>query len=228
MRRLIFADVHANEPALRAVLEDAGRFDEAVFLGDIVGWGPHPRQCAELLRETDARRVLGNHDRSSCTPGARWIWDLWTYDQLSEGTRAWIMDCPEELSACFGDATVYAVHRVSGASGYLSPCISPKDFAAAFGAAEADVLLCGHSHHGIERVWQGRRYMCVRAVGQMRDGDPQAGYTIEENGRFTHRRVPYDVERVIYDLNGIGLEESFLERWSSFLRTAYDGEWSRM
>ncbi len=48
MRRSIFADVHVNGPALRAVLEDAGHWDESVFLGDIFGWGPHPKQCADL------------------------------------------------------------------------------------------------------------------------------------------------------------------------------------
>ncbi len=62
----------------------------------------------------------------------------------------------------------------------------------------------------------------------MRDGDLKAGYTIEENGRFFHYRVPYDVEKVVHDLDGVGLDDGFKARWSRFLRSAYDEEWSRL
>ena len=105
MRRLIFTDVHANEIALAAVLNDAGHWDEALFLGDIVGFGPHPAECARLL---------------------------------------------------------------------------------------------------------------------------QAGCTIEENGILTHHRVPYDIEKVVFDLDKIGLDPTFLSRWSQFVMTAHDPEWSRL
>lgn len=229
MRRLLFSDVHANEPAFRAILEDAGHWDEAIFLGDIVGWGPHPRQCAALLMETKALRVIGNHDVSCCAKRSDWVWDAWTYDQLSNGMRQWILNCPVTLSRMFGGLSVYAVHCASnGRSSYLPPSISPADMAEAFGEHPAELLLCGHSHHGIERVWQGKRYVCIRAAGQMRDGDPQAGYTIEENGKLTHHRVAYDVEQVCFDLKKIGLDDAFRERWAAFIRTAYDPQWSRL
>ncbi len=45
MRRLWITDVHANLPALEAVLADAGVVDEIICLGDVVGWGPHPSAC---------------------------------------------------------------------------------------------------------------------------------------------------------------------------------------
>jgi len=228
MRRLIFTDVHANEPAFRAILDDAGLWDEALFLGDIVGWGPHPKECTELLREMGAVRVLGNHDLSCCAERKGWIWDLWTYDKLTDELRNWILDCPNSLNFYSGDRKVFAIHRVLDKTLYLSPSISPQEMAKSFGESDAQLLLCGHSHHGIERVWNHKRYACIRAVGQMRDGDPQTGYTIEENGRLTHYRVPYDVDKVIYDLKSVGLDESFAVRWSSFLATAYDKEWSRM
>jgi hypothetical protein len=106
--------------------------------------------------------------------------------------------------------------------------LSPALWADAFGEEEADLLLCGHYHHGIERTLGGKRYAAIRAVGQMRDSDPQAGYTIDQDGTLTHYRVPYDVERVVYDLDKIGLEESFKARWTNFIRTAHDPEWSRL
>lgn len=228
MKRLIFTDVHANAPALHAILSDAGHWDEAIFLGDIVGFGPHPAECAALLREIAPKRILGNHDYDCCIRRQKSLWDAWTYDRLSEDMRQWILDCPQSLSLRFGDLRVSCSHRAPCASGYLRPSVSAQEMAEAFRGADADLFLCGHYHHGIERAFEGKCYAAIRAVGQMRDSDPQAGYTIEEDGRLTHRRVPYDVERVVYDLDKIGLEASFKARWASFIQTAHDPEWSRL
>ena len=228
MKRLIFSDVHASAPALTAVLNAAGHWDEALFLGDIVGFGPHPAECAALLREVNPRRILGNHDLDCCMKRPRSVWDCWTYDRLSDDMRRFILDCPPTLSLQFGEMRVFCSHRAPCATGYLLPTLSAQEMADAFGEEEADLLLCGHYHHGIERTLGGKRYAAIRAVGQMRDRDPQAGYTIEENGILTHYRVPYDIEKVIYDLDAIGLEASFKARWANFIRTAYDPEWSRL
>ena len=231
MRRLIFTDVHASLPALTAVLHDAGHWDEALFLGDIVGFGPHPAECTALLREINPLRILGNHDYDCCTKrpkSLKSLWDAWTYARLSDDMRRWVLDCPGARSLHFGDLRVLCSHRAPSAIGYLLPSVSAEKMAAAFGDTDADLLLCGHYHHGIERVHEGKRYAAIRAVGQMRDGDPQAGYTIEEDGELTHHRVPYDIERVVYDLGAIGLEEAFRARWASFIRTAHDPEWSRL
>ena len=228
MRRLIFTDIHASEPALTAVLQEAGHWDDVLFLGDVVGFGPHPAECAALLREIAPRRILGNHDLDCCQKRPRSLWDAWTYDRLSEDMRRWILDCPPALSLRFGELRVFCSHRAPSAVGYLRPSVSAEEMAAAFGDADADLFLCGHYHHGIERILDGKHYAAIRAVGQMRDSDPQAGYTIEEDGKLTHHRVPYDIERVVYDLDAIGLEDAFKARWSQFLKTAHDPEWSRL
>lgn len=60
----ILSDIHANLPALEAVLRDveqcgAGRF---VFLGDIVGYGASPAECVDRVRELGGECAMGNHD----------------------------------------------------------------------------------------------------------------------------------------------------------------------
>ncbi len=65
MRYAILADIHSNLAALRAVLDDIhtkGGVDEMWCLGDIVGYGPEPRQCLELVQKHCAVGVAGNHD----------------------------------------------------------------------------------------------------------------------------------------------------------------------
>lgn len=63
-RIALLSDIHANLPALQAVIEDADRLGirDFVFLGDIVGYGPHPAECVEMVRQSGAPCVLGNHD----------------------------------------------------------------------------------------------------------------------------------------------------------------------
>ena len=65
MRYAIIADIHANLTAFIAVLEDLerqGGAEKIWCLGDVVGYGPDPHECIELLRQTDHVCVAGNHD----------------------------------------------------------------------------------------------------------------------------------------------------------------------
>src|SRR5881296_1384097 len=64
MRLGIFSDVHANYEALSAVLEAyrSERIDVYYCLGDTVGYGGSPNECADLVRKTARKTILGNHD----------------------------------------------------------------------------------------------------------------------------------------------------------------------
>ena len=70
MRLAILADIHANLPALEAVLRDvAGRGVEGVLhLGDLVGYGPHPDAVVARVREQQIGGVVGNYDLAVCHP----------------------------------------------------------------------------------------------------------------------------------------------------------------
>jgi predicted phosphodiesterase len=62
----IISDIHANLPALTAVLEDIDRrgVKEVFCLGDIIGYGPQPRECLDLLIERHIVSIMGNHDQA--------------------------------------------------------------------------------------------------------------------------------------------------------------------
>lgn len=65
MRYLVLSDVHANLPALEAVIAEAKArgFDATIFLGDAVGYYPHAEEAVQRLIELDpVVRILGNHD----------------------------------------------------------------------------------------------------------------------------------------------------------------------
>jgi len=69
LRALLVADIHANLEALQSVVKDASAgqgFDQIWSLGDVVGYGPDPAACIDLLREHDVTAVAGNHDLAAC------------------------------------------------------------------------------------------------------------------------------------------------------------------
>jgi len=233
MKRLWIADVHANLPAFEAVLADAGTVDETVFLGDIVGLGPHPGECVDLLRQLDAKAIRGNHDttilniKSSSTQRAVPVdWNEWTRDQLNASQLSFLASLPHELSVESDGVTIQVMHHPAKAP-YMHPDMPDAVLARQLHAIQYPVVFCGHSHRAMDRSVNGCRYVCIPPIGQPRNRDPRAGYAIEDGGTLTFRYVTYDVERVASDIQNIGLHEEFCQRWLSFLRTGFDAEWSR-
>ncbi|HLJ58685.1 MAG TPA: metallophosphoesterase family protein [bacterium] len=218
MRYAIFSDVHANLEALEAVLAEAGsgRPDAYVCLGDVVGYGPDPNECAARVRDLGAATVAGNHDRAALgavdldtfSALARAAIE-WTQTVLLAETRTWLAALPLRRDIAGG----LAVHG------------SPRDpieeyildlpaALANFSAAAFTCCFVGHTHipgafvlepdgrvgtvtlppGSPVRLRPDARYIVnVGSVGQPRDGDPRASYLIldADAGTVTLRRVSY-------------------------------------
>ena len=104
MRVLVISDIHGNQAALESVLADAaGKYDTIWCLGDVVGYGPRPNECVELIRERTSLCVMGNHDWAvlgrpginvdDFNPQARQA-VLWTRDELSDDNRRYLDSLP--------------------------------------------------------------------------------------------------------------------------------------
>jgi predicted phosphodiesterase len=105
MRYLVITDVHGNRFGLEQVLADSAReYDRVLCLGDVVGYGAHPNQCCELLREADAICLMGNHDAAALEQlDISWFNPvateaiLWTRAQMSEENKKWLAGLPPQL-----------------------------------------------------------------------------------------------------------------------------------
>lgn len=116
MKFAVISDIHANVPALTAVLESiaAERVDRIVCLGDVTGYHTEPDACVRLLQEVGALCVAGNHDRAvlgalemdGFSPQARRA-VAWTRERLEDATRDFLAALP--LKRSIGDRLV-AVH----------------------------------------------------------------------------------------------------------------------
>lgn len=115
MKILVVSDAHGNKFGLEAVLK-AGRECQAVLcLGDIVGYGAHPNECCELLREHHANCLSGNHDAAALGKvDVQWFNPVakaaieWTGRQLTPENRSWLDGLP--ASANFPALNFQAVH----------------------------------------------------------------------------------------------------------------------
>ena len=110
MRYAVFTDIHANLEALEAVLAKIDELaqeepiDQVWFLGDLVGYGPNPNECIEILRARTDVIIAGNHDWAAVgkidledfSEAAR-ISAEWTAEQLSEEHRQFLTDLPERI-----------------------------------------------------------------------------------------------------------------------------------
>jgi diadenosine tetraphosphatase ApaH/serine/threonine PP2A family protein phosphatase len=238
MRYAVLADIHANLAAFEAVLADikaGGGVDELWCLGDVVGYGPDPSACIELLRRQHPVCIAGNHDL-----GAIGKLDLsyfnsvaaaacrWTAGRLSPEDTGYLADLP--LSVVQDD--FYLVHG-SPAEPLMEYVLSTGIAARNFSFFDTPYCLVGHTHvplafkrsdgscssvalsPGIGLVLGADR-MIVNpgGVGQPRDGDPRASYGIyDSEGRiFRLHRVPYDVDATQQKMIRAGLPMSLVLR----------------
>ncbi len=102
MRVAILTDIHANLPALEAVLEACAPYDAVWVMGDVVGYGPYPDDVIARLRKEHAVAVRGNHDAavlgeldtSVFNEDARLAVE-WTADRIGTSSRHWLEGLPE-------------------------------------------------------------------------------------------------------------------------------------
>jgi predicted phosphodiesterase len=234
LKRLILADIHANLPAFEAVLRNAPEADEILFLGDIVGYGPHPAECVDLLRSLSPTAIIGNHDSEALrradddawSNSAHDIWLRWTLDRMTAEHLDYLRAMPDSLRIQAGSRQATVLHQTPGPR-YLRPSSTPEEVAEALDGVDGDLVYSGHVHRAMRHQVGERELVCFPAVGQARNRDPRAGYAVETDGKLEFRYVDYDVEQTARDTAQIPLPSPFAERWQRFLLAGYDPEWSR-
>jgi diadenosine tetraphosphatase ApaH/serine/threonine PP2A family protein phosphatase len=213
VRRALISDIHGNLEALEVVLDDikSQGITEIFCLGDIIGYGPNPRECIDRVMENCRVTLLGNHDQGAMFDpdgfniGAeRAI--FWTREQLESSNdrenneRRW--EFLGELPRTFRADPFLFVH--GSPRNPLSEYIFPEDI---YNHRKMERLFqlvdryCfqGHTHvpgvftEGFQfyapeeidneyTLGDGKLMINVGSVGQPRDGDPRACYVILDDG----------------------------------------------
>jgi len=226
-RLLVISDVHANLPALEAVLREP--HDGLLCLGDIVDYGPHPAACLRRIQDEGAATVMGNHDRAAadgsdpgCRPEFRWLADAvlpFTRAQLTEDDRRYLGALPHWIAGPDPAADWLCVHAtpVNTLYKYVGP--DPEAWARELEGSSADRFLVGHTHLQFDLPVGNRRVVNPGSVGQPKDGDPRAAYAVIERDRIELKRAEYPVEHTVRALDESGIAPDAVRVLSAILRT---------
>ena len=211
--KAIISDIHSNLEALQAVLSDIAQqpVTEIYCLGDVVGYGPNPCECVDLVMDCKVV-LLGNHDQGALfdpegfnASAERAI--FWTRAQLESGgadreARARRWDFLGERPRSHREDDFLYVH--GSARNPLNEYVFPEDI---YNQRKMERIFAlvdrycfqGHTHvpgifteslqfHSPEEIdhtykLDGRKTLCnVGSVGQPRDGDPRACYILLDDG----------------------------------------------
>lgn len=243
-RIALISDIHGNAEALERVLEDLRlhQTDTVVCLGDVVGYGPQPARCIELVYDHCDVCVLGNHDEALLVDHAEGRFNAHARESL-RFTRKLVDDWHLTMLRLMPDrATRHDVAFSHGSFGRLRfdylynveaadrsfhgfreeyGCVGHTHLPSVFTCEMCDrgkprdvrlLALTGSVQTTLPR---GRRVIVnPGSVGQPRDRNPQASWGLLDTDErtFEVHRVDYDIERVGALMEEAGMPEFHSQR----------------
>ena len=221
MRVLVLSDIHANLTALQAVLAAAGKVDATWCLGDLVGYGPDPNECIDLIQEQPGLVCLkGNHDAAACdqigvdgfNADAR-VSVKWLRAVISEASLRFLRALPDQ--SIQGNVTLVHGSPRNPIWEYIQDARTASEN---FEFFTTDFCLVGHTHVALLYLQpdgvafahpalpsflegeslQPRAILNPGSVGQPRDRDSRAAFVIfdPETKLWEQHRVAYDIASV--------------------------------
>ena len=237
----LLADIHANLPALQAVLDvmDQQGIGQALVLGDIVGYGPHPSEVIRAVRQRGFAALKGNHDyavaenqfKKGFSSYAKVVAE-WTRTRLDTEELAWL----DNLPLCLSQDNWLAVHGAPQDPTYIFGYVYQMTYESNLDyLATQQTPICFHGHSHMSGVYYATKLglkgqnleaqqcladyreclVCPGSVGQPRDNDgAEARFAVFEPRakQVTFHRVAYDVESTVRDMLANGLPAVLAQR----------------
>jgi diadenosine tetraphosphatase ApaH/serine/threonine PP2A family protein phosphatase len=216
VRYAVLSDIHGNLTALRAVLGDIGPVDAVWCLGDVVGYGPDPNECVDLIRQCAAICLAGNHDWAAAAKvdldafnpdAAKAI--TWTRQQLTGDSLTFLAGLPSvprqgQVTLAHGsprdpiwEYILTARAAQENFASFDTPwcLVGHTHSPAVFRQGEGVVRQIAWAHGGSLPIDAGRFIINPGSVGQPRDGDPRSSYLFLDTAARTVqlKRVAYAV-----------------------------------
>jgi putative phosphoesterase len=220
-RVAVIADIHANPPALEAVVDDLAdrEVDEVLVAGDLVGRGPGGRRVVERIDDLGWPCIRGNHEdyllqfRDRDVPddwltADVWAASRWMAAELDNRHAEFLDSLPMSRTAeTIPDLRLFHGSPTSYQEG-IGEWTSDETLRDHLDSIEESVLVCAHTHRPLERRMAGGLVVNVGSVGLPFNGDPRAQYAIFEEDsddwEVEFHQVPYDREPTLelYDSSG--------------------------
>ena len=237
MQYAIISDIHGNLEALTVVLDyiDKQKIPHTICLGDVVGYGASPDECATLIRTRGIPTIMGNHDAVACGNDEPWGFNelalsavTWTSDRLSPKNIEWLKDLPASLAY----ESFLAVHATPDEDewDYIFPWEETLPYIAMLREKNYRACFFGHTHcpgifadDGMYALDDDGKFVLDPAkvyminpgsVGQPRDENPRASFAIfdTESEEYQLVRLEYDVETAARRIRDAGLPGFLADR----------------
>ena len=204
-----------------------------ICAGDIVGYGPFPSETCAYLEDMKISCISGNYDvkvLSVIKEGESAVDDLqkkkrklviWTAKNMKKSAQRFLESLPTKLERELpGARRLLVVHgSPAGTDDDIYPSITAKGLKSKMDDAEANVLICGHTHIPFVKRLGGSLIVNCGSVGQPVDGDPDPSYALvhidEESARGYIVRFSYDVSQITKAVDEIpelsGLQDDFVQ-----------------
>jgi diadenosine tetraphosphatase ApaH/serine/threonine PP2A family protein phosphatase len=234
----LISDVHGNLEALTAVMDDIrkyGSIDEIIFLGDAVGYGANPNEVLEIINANCPIRIMGNHDYSALGLLDPTEFNVYAQSGINFSVSVLTPQSRGILSSFrlidkVGELLL--VHATPDAPETWSYCLSSAEANRLFFTFDEPICFVAHSHQPVifrqdclgecdmlkeeELILtDDYRYIVnIGSVGQPRDNDPRACFTIYDtiSQRLQYRRISYDIEAAQNKMRAVDLPAFLVER----------------
>ncbi len=210
MKIAIISDVHGNYEALRALPDD---YDELWVLGDLVNYGPEPKEVVEFVRAKASVVVRGNHDHSigydedpRC--GRRYrdmavATQRFSASVVTEDQKQFLRNLPLKTEIKRGTSRFYLTHARPSASLYGYCPQDSDEWVKEVKSVAADVVLVGHTHTPFARKIGNQILVNPGSLRQPKTGKPDACYAVWNDGAFELKSFSYPVNRTIAKLKSL-------------------------
>lgn len=236
----LMADIHANLPALEAVMNQLATegVRRLLVAGDIVGYGPHPNECIDALRDAGAICLRGNHDHivgTNTAPetlhGSRMLSTQWTIEEVDTARKAWLRSLALQWHAGEWMALHGAPQDPTFFNAYVYDRTAESNL---HWMIEHKIHYCLHGHSHLQGVYSAKNrisdysrhsgpgsvplknhmLICPGSIGQPRCGTPGAEYAIlyPHESRLEFRSIDYDMESTIADMKRKKLPDDLMQR----------------
>ena len=211
----IISDIHGNLEALEEVFRylESRKIEKIYCLGDVVGYGPNPNECVEMVRQHCEIVLMGNHDYAAIGKANVDYFNqyareaaLWTRQALSDKNRQYLQSLPFTHQ----NDDMIMVHASPTNPRHWYYVLSQNEAQIEMHAFSQSLCFIGHSHapviYSVKDIFKGESFafeqsqkyiVNVGSVGQPRDGDPRSCLAIydEEARRIDYVRLEYNIKK---------------------------------
>jgi diadenosine tetraphosphatase ApaH/serine/threonine PP2A family protein phosphatase len=240
MKYGIYSDIHGNLEALQRVFESMKRLgvEKKVCLGDIVGYGPYPNECVEMVAEQSDIVILGNHDSVAIGRESSEGWNNYNAQKAIEWTSKVLtpasLDFFNKLPYMVSEPPLLFVHASPWSPADWKYVSSLDDAVDAFSFFTERACFIGHTHWPIIVIMDGEQSFNVSetsfhtlapdqrmlvndgSVGQPRDRNPLASWTLCDTEKMSVEiiRVGYDISKTQAAMRKNGFADFLINRLS--------------